>query len=183
MPFPLSSTPRDSIDLRFLKGDATQPQEEGPVVLPHVCNDAGGWGKSFSGALTRRWKEPEQDYRRLARRHRPDPIPLGMVLVVQVDSVFWVANMIAQCGYDRRGLPPSPTPRIRYPALRSALTEVAAFARTNNASIHAPRFGAGLARGDWAEVEHIIQETCTGLTVCIYDFEPPRLSRRRFPRN
>ena len=179
MTLPLFSAPRvGALDLRYLKGDVTLPQSDGPTILPHICNDEGGWGKGFVLSLSNRWNAPEREYRALSARHGLDTIPLGTAQIVQVEPIVWVVNMIAQRGYDRRGQRPSPTPRIRYPALRTALTEVASLAKLKNASIHAPRFGAGLARGNWDEIECIIRDTCAGLTVCIYDFEQPRFARR-----
>jgi O-acetyl-ADP-ribose deacetylase (regulator of RNase III) len=49
--------------LRIIKGDATSPQDKGRKVIAHVCNDLGGWGKGFVLAVSRRWPEPERDYR------------------------------------------------------------------------------------------------------------------------
>ncbi|MGW4499908.1 hypothetical protein ACWENR_15015 [Micromonospora sp. NPDC004336] len=46
--------------LRIIKGDATSPQAKGPKVIAHVCNDAGGWGKGFVLAVSRRWPQPER---------------------------------------------------------------------------------------------------------------------------
>ncbi|WP_261986759.1 hypothetical protein [Actinomadura sp. HBU206391] len=50
--------------LRIIKGDATSPQAKGPKIITHVCNDRGGWGKGFVLAISRRWPEPEREYRR-----------------------------------------------------------------------------------------------------------------------
>jgi O-acetyl-ADP-ribose deacetylase (regulator of RNase III) len=47
--------------------------------------------------------------------------------------------------------------------------KVAEQVRDLNASIHAPRIGCGLAGGEWSKVEKIINETCNGIDVFIYD--------------
>ncbi len=47
----------------YLQGDATSPQAKGPKVIAHICNDLGGWGKGFVVAISRRWPEPEREYR------------------------------------------------------------------------------------------------------------------------
>ena len=44
--------------IKYLKGDATCPQAKGMKIICHVCNDAGGWGKGFVLALSKRWDEP-----------------------------------------------------------------------------------------------------------------------------
>lgn len=52
--------------IKIVKGDATNPViERGPIaVIPHVCNINGGWGKGFVLALSKKWKKPEQQYRK-----------------------------------------------------------------------------------------------------------------------
>jgi hypothetical protein len=88
---------------------------------------------------------------------------------VQVEDGIWVANMIAQhkINKDEHGNPP-----IRYNAVSEALKDVAVFANENNASVHMPRIGCGLAGGDWAEIELIIKEVLVAnfIKVTVYDF-------------
>jgi hypothetical protein len=80
-----------------------------------------------------------------------------------------VANMVAQRG-TRRG---SSGPPIRYDALAACLGQVAARALELKASTHMPRIGCGLAGGQWAKVEPLIQEQlCSrGVAVTVYDYE------------
>jgi hypothetical protein len=51
------------------------------------------------------------------------------------------------------------------------LKKVAAFAKENNASVHMPRIGCGLAGGAWDKMEPIIEEALIkeGITVTVYD--------------
>ena len=39
--------------LNIIKGDATKPEGLGekPIIIPHVCNNIGGWGSGFVVAL------------------------------------------------------------------------------------------------------------------------------------
>lgn len=53
--------------LEITTGDATTPQVAGNKIVAHVCNDVGGWGSGFVVAVSRRWKEPESQYRKWAR--------------------------------------------------------------------------------------------------------------------
>jgi len=152
--------------IRYAIGDATAPSER-PAIIAHICNTVGGWGAGFVVALSRRWSEPERTYR---ERHRAVGSVLGTVQVVEVEPGLWVANMVAQHGighgWGRR-------PPIRYDALRQCLEQVAGTARDLGATIVGPRFGAGLAGGDWAQVEAIIEETCAEVPVTIYDLPDP----------
>jgi O-acetyl-ADP-ribose deacetylase (regulator of RNase III) len=150
--------------IQYLKGDATVPQAAGPKVIAHICNDRGGFGKGFVLALSKRWKDPEQYYRRWYASK--EDFGLGEIQIVQVKPDTWVANMVAQFGY-KVG---SKGPPIRYEALRACLKKLAGEAKFLKASIHAPRIGTGLAGGRWELVEPLIEQELTGLNVYIYDY-------------
>ena len=50
-------------------GDATDPQFSSiseVAIIPHICNDQGGWGRGFVLALSKKWKAPERAYRTLS---------------------------------------------------------------------------------------------------------------------
>ena len=164
--------------ITYLKGDATRPTSDGPKVIMHICNSAGGWGAGFVLALSRRWPEPERQYREWYRSSAY--FALGNVGWAKVEPELWVANMIAQAGYGSSGVEEHDTgegsPPIRYEALRSCLVKVAKDAREMGASIHAPRIGCDLAGGSWAKVEALIQETMGDLQVYVYDFPGGRFN-------
>ncbi len=157
-------------DIVYLKGDATRPEHEGLKLVIHCCNDIGKWGKGFVVALSRRWKEPETQYKKL--RHRK----LGNVQLVPVTKEITVVNMIGQHGiYSDHNIPP-----IRYSAIRECLKRVYTFAKEKNATVHCPRFGTGLAGGRWSKIEeHIINELSKrDISVFVYNFIPKRKSYR-----
>lgn len=151
--------------ITYLQGDATSPIGSGNKLIIHITNNIGAWGSGFVVAISKRWKEPEQAYRSVK------PI-IGTVQFVEnvgyPDNIITVANMCAQEGTGwKNGIPP-----IRYESLRSCLQEVAVYALEHKFEIHAPRFGAGLAGGDWNVIESLINdELCKkGIEVFIYDF-------------
>ena len=39
-------------EIEYIKADATLPQSEGNIIITHICNDIGGWGKGFVLALS-----------------------------------------------------------------------------------------------------------------------------------
>ncbi|MFF4223553.1 hypothetical protein ACFYZH_11940 [Streptomyces abikoensis] len=59
---------RDAIE--YVRGDATCPQGDGPKVICHVVNDAGGWGRGFvtrgSDHVPVRYEAIDQALHRLA---------------------------------------------------------------------------------------------------------------------
>jgi O-acetyl-ADP-ribose deacetylase (regulator of RNase III) len=154
-------------DIQYTKGDATAPQSEDNKIIVHICNDIGGWGKGFVMAISKRWKKPENQYREWFKSK--DDFELGKVQFVQVEEDLWVANLIGQhkINKDENGNAP-----IRYDAIEDGLKEVAVFAKENNASIHMPRIGCGLAGGKWEMIEPIILKTLSNkdIEVVVYDF-------------
>lgn len=154
-------------DIQYIKGDATSPQPSGNKIIVHVCNDIGGWGKGFVMAISKRWKEPEKQYREWFKSK--NDFELGKVQFVQVEEDLWVANLIGQhkINKDENGDAP-----IRYNAIEEGLKTVSDFAKTNSASVHMPRIGCGLAGGKWEMIEPIILKTLSDqdIKVVVYDF-------------
>lgn len=176
--------------LKFIKGDATNPTDNGTKIIVHICNDVGGWGKGFVMAISKRWKQPETEYRnwfknkeleqtdtvqfeRLESRDKysnEKKFELGNVQFVKASDDIWVANMIAQRDIrpDKDGLPP-----IRYTFVSECLERVRQFAKRQNASVHMPRIGCGLAGGQWTEIEEIVNDNLIAheIETTVYDLE------------
>jgi O-acetyl-ADP-ribose deacetylase (regulator of RNase III) len=150
--------------ITYLMGDATAADPLGPAVIAHVCNDAGGWGKGFVLAISRRWPEPEAAYRRWARSGQE--FGLGMVQLVNVEDHLSVANMVAQHGYVSRANPVA----IRYDALAQCLSKLAGRLEGGTV-IHMPRIGCGLAGGTWDQIEPLLEGhlASAGFDVRVYD--------------
>lgn len=142
--------------IEYTTGDATRPTTR-PAIVAHVCNDLGAWGSGFVLAVSRRWKRPEKVYRSTGELH------LGEVQFVECEEGIVVANMVAQRGVS------GPGPLVHYPALGECLAAVAVRAREMGASIAMPRIGCGIGGGSWGEVEPIIERTCVGVRVVVYD--------------
>ena len=153
--------------INYIKGDATDPKDSKNKIIVHICNDIGGWGKGFVMALSKKWQEPEINYRKWHASN--DKFELGKVQFVQVEEDLWIANLIGQhkTRYSKDGNPP-----IRYEAVEEGLNAVATKAKELSANIHMPRIGCGLAGGKWEVVEHIISKTLSNnnIEVTVYDF-------------
>ena len=151
--------------IQYKQGDATSPEETGNVIICHICNNIGAWGAGFVLALSKKWKEPERDYRIWSKK---DTCYLGQVQFVKVTKNIVVCNMIAQHGV---GIAKDGTPPIRYEALRICLRRVRAYAEDTDAVVVGPRMGSGLSAGKWPEIKKIIQEELCdkGIEVTIYD--------------
>lgn len=153
--------------INYVTGDATQPVTT-PAIIAHICNNRGGWGAGFTGALSKRYGQPNALYRNnwLCKKN----YTLGCVQIVAVANQVSVANMIAQDGYSRPG-----KPAINYDALAECLHELQMYTTKLLTyypyTVHMPRIGTGLAGGDWAVIEPMIeQELCEkGIQVTVYD--------------
>jgi len=157
-----------SSSIKYVNGDATTPLDSGNKIIVHVCNDVGGWGKGFVMAISRRWPEPETKYRQWYKSK--ENFDLGQVQFVKVNEDIWVANVIGQRDIRKDKYGNSP---IRYEAVKEGLQKIEHFAKVNNASVHMPRIGCGLAGGTWERMEPIIKETLSDedVEVTVYDFE------------
>lgn len=155
------------MDINYIRGDATNPTENGNKIIVHICNDIGGWGKGFVLAISKRWKEPELKYREWFKEQQN--FALGQVQFVQVENDLWVANIIGQhkINKDENGNVP-----IRYEAILLGLEKVGQFALDKIATVHMPRIGCGLAGGTWDKIEPLIKSTLTdkNISVTVYDF-------------
>ena len=154
-------------EIKYIVGDATQPQGKENKIIVHVCNDIGGWGKGFVVAISNRWSEPEQKYREWFKSG--ENFELGKVQFVQVEDNLWVANLIGQrkIRKDEFGNPP-----VRYEAINLGMEKVAKKASELKAFVHMPRIGCGLAGGKWEHIEPILQKNLSkeNIEVIVYDF-------------
>lgn len=152
--------------IHYMKGDATRPVDDEGIIA-HVCNNAGGWGAGFVLAVSRRWAEPERQYRGWARTGHHDgsgEFKLGNVQLIPVGMKLYVANMVAQDGFGENGRIP-----LRYDALEKCLLTLNDLANGTKLSVHMPRIGCGLAGGTWAEVGPIVEKSLAGVGAYVYD--------------
>lgn len=153
--------------INYLIGDATKPIGQENKIITHVCNDIGAWGAGFVLAISKKWKEPEKKYKEWFKSK--DKFELGKVQYVQVEKDIVIANMIGQHGIKTFGY----NKPIRYDAIEECLEKVAIVCKNNNATIHMPRIGCGLAGGEWEEIEKIINKTLIekDIEVFVYDLK------------
>jgi O-acetyl-ADP-ribose deacetylase (regulator of RNase III) len=164
--------------IHFVTGDAAAPQAEGSLVIAHVVNNRGGWGKGFALSLSHHCPLAEAFYRDWFRKRRYDGVPfeLGQVQVCQVTSCVAVANMLAQDGYQSK----VNTKPLNYDALARCLRTVSRWATDYKATIHMPRVGSGLAGGDWIVIESLLENHLAHNEVYVYSLPQiaPQMSLR-----
>jgi len=169
--------------ITYLKGDATKPayNQAETRILPHIVNTAGGWGSGYVLALSKRWKDPELEYRNWFKHYTlttgKSQLPLGAIQIVPVSDEFgylYVINMVAQEAYMTNS---NPVP-LRYSALVTCLNELKKWLneqqevdKTSTYSINMPRIGSGLSGGDWKKIEEIINVCLKDENIFVYDLE------------
>ena len=107
--------------LSYLKGDATQPIGNDKKMIVHICNNSSHWGKGFVLALSKRWREPEKQFKQLKT------YTLGEIQIIQVEANLEVVNMIAQNGI-KKHYHPEGMRYVDYEALKTCLLKVGQYA-------------------------------------------------------
>lgn len=153
--------------IKYIKGNALEPVGSGIKLIVHICNDIGAWGSGFVVAISKKWKTPEQEYRRIPAKKRK----LGYVQYIPVENNTYIVNMIAQ---SRTGNNEFGVPAVRYGAVLVCLQKVVNFAKTLDngktlVSIHMPIIGCGLGGGNWNIMETTIKEATENVPVTVYD--------------
>jgi O-acetyl-ADP-ribose deacetylase (regulator of RNase III) len=167
--------------LKYIKGDATDPQGEGDKLIVHCCNDEGGWGSGFVLAISKRWDKPEKAYREWYRTglypydftFGLDKFALGQIQCVPVTDDIMVVNLIGQHKTIKTNKKP-----IDYKAIESGLDKVRCYCEeytrfwNKDISVHMPKIGSGLAKGDWNTIEKIVIKTLSskGIDVTVYEY-------------
>lgn len=154
--------------IQYLSGDATNPNlTNDNVVICHICNNIGAWGKGFVLALNENYPNAKKEYLEWHANPGDIPFKLGNMQIVDVSNNIYIANMICQKGIrdNTSSLPP-----IRYLAVESCFEKLSIWADDNNADIHMPRIGCGLAGGSWDNIEKLINFKLSKHNVYVYDY-------------
>lgn len=161
------------------------------VVIPHVCNDIGGWGSGFVVPLGKFYPAAREAYLQWAKNGEyylnPNhdvnlwkgedvvPFKLGQVQFVQAAENVVVANMIGQHETIRPGYTP-----IRYYAVAAAIRLVRKYVAAKGIDeIHAPKFGSKLAGGKWTVIEALAEEAWNEKPTYVYELTQEESDERR----
>jgi O-acetyl-ADP-ribose deacetylase (regulator of RNase III) len=154
--------------INYVKGNVLTVKDETHKAIIHCCNDIGAFGAGIALAIRNKFPKVYQSYNNWyedCRSKGLEYMPLGSVQFVDVDPYLAIGNMIGQHGIGNFG----PTPPIRYEAIDKCLKKVHKYCIDNNSRIIAPKFGAGLAGGDWDKIEALLYKNCGDLSITIYE--------------
>ena len=142
------------------------------VIVPHVCNNINAFGAGFAGCVSEKYPEVKANFHMLGSKAK-----LGQTQFINVKTdktyrhsiVF--ANMIAQ----NKLVSPKNQRPLNYAALVYCMNEVRSLAKKmqsgsdkQNVEIHCPKFGSGLAGGNWNFIADLISDIWFDMTVFVY---------------
>lgn len=159
-----------------IKGDLFKlmPQTAPTKFICHIVNNSFKWGAGFVIPLAKHRPRCYDVYRTSVN------LPLGDCQFVRTQEKglncegvgeIIVVNMIAQNSV--KG-PQNPKP-IKYEALIQCMRKVEIMARCSktindiSTELHCPKFGSGLAGGNWSFIKELIEEIWGNLPVFIYE--------------
>lgn len=142
------------------------------VIVPHVCNNVNAYGAGFALDISNKYPTAKANFHLLGNQAK-----LGHVQFVVVEEnqpykhKIIIANMIAQNGLKNT----SNHRPLNYAALVDCMSKIKLYVSqllktddNNSIEIHAPKFGSGLAGGNWSFIEQLIEDIWTKIPVYIY---------------
>jgi hypothetical protein len=149
------------------------------IIIPHVCNNLDIFSGGFAKAIGDRFPEVKENYHLLGKNFLKNNFGYSQFIRINtklpLQSKIIACNMICQDGF----LSGSKNRALHYGALVSSMYKVKKYInelRTqskddiHNIEIHAPKFGSGIAGGNWNFISELIEDIWTDLPIYIYQF-------------
>jgi hypothetical protein len=143
------------------------------VVVPHVCNNIDLFGAGFAGALSAHYPIVKENYHLLGKTFlKNNPGYVQYVKTIEDKNYghcLIFANMIAQ----NETISKNNSRPLNYYNLCQSMNDVSIFIKQKfkadqKIEIHAPKFGCGLAGGNWNFVQELIKDIWKEHKVFIY---------------
>jgi hypothetical protein len=143
------------------------------IFIPHVCNNINLFGAGFAKYIGDKFPVVKENFHLLGNK-----AILGYTQYIRVSSNksnktnIFVCNMIAQNGT----INPKNSRPLNYSSLVFCMNDIKnkliSLAQNNindiPYEIHAPKFGSGLAGGNWNFIENIIEDIWSDFPVYVY---------------
>ena len=167
-------------DIFAIIADRVKSQDKGcTVIVPHVCNNVDAFGAGFAGQVARNFPSVKADYHMLGKTFLKNNLGYTQFLKVYEEPKYRhkliFANMIAQNGIVS-GNNPRP---LNYLALTKCMVSIAKYIseqtdfmqKNEDVEIHAPKFGSGLAGGNWNFISNLIEDIWSPYRTYIYTYQ------------
>lgn len=153
-------------------------------VVVHGVNARGKFGAGVAKVMAETWPETKADY---LRAFSAGSVKLGAVFWSEIKPAMMVGHMVTQEDYGR--IPGRVY--VDYGAINACLRKVARAAAEGMpgtsladgfTAVAMPKFGAGLAGGDWRRIEEMVECECGHLDVTVHVMSPAEIPLwRRVP--
>lgn len=156
-----------------IAGSRIKSEQNGAsVIIPHVCNNVNAFGAGFAGQIAQLYPEVKANFHMLGSQAK-----LGHVQFINVRSdkkyghsiIF--ANMISQ----NKLISEKNKRPLNYAALVYCMNQVKSYSKHLQSSsdagrveIHCPKFGSGLAGGNWNFISELINDIWYDMEVFVY---------------
>lgn len=161
----------DSIEKRISAGHVGST-----VIVPHVCNNIDLFGAGFAAQVADRYPDVKTNYHLLGKNFLKNNFGHAQFIKVKEDTKYrhklYFVNMIAQNGIkNSKNLRP-----LNYAALTRSMSMISSFILNDlrgseKIEIHAPKFGSGLAGGNWNFISDLIQDIWGNYNIFIYNYK------------
>lgn len=150
------------------------------VFIPHVCNNIDLFGAGFAAQIAEHFPSVKEDYHLLGKNFLRNNLGYTQILKVHEEPKYkhklYIVNMIAQNGVKSHN---NQRP-LNYLALAKSMVGLTKFIsnntgfknKTETVEIHCPKFGSGLAGGNWAFISDLIDDIWGQFFVTVYNFPP-----------
>lgn len=148
------------------------------IFIPHVCNNIDLFGAGFAASVADKYPIVKTNYHLLGKTFlKNNPGHCQIIQVYQEPKYkhrLFFANMIAQDGIINVK---NPRP-INYLSLARSMVNLSNYIKQNtgfvqkneNVQIHAPKFGSGLAGGNWNFISDLIEDIWGEYNVYVYNY-------------
>jgi len=147
------------------------------VFIPHVCNNIDLFDAGFAGQVAQLYPEVKANYHILGKSFLKNNLGHSQIIKVYEQPKYkhklYFVNMIAQNGVKN----PNNQRPLNYAGLVRSMIQVSQYIHSNtgflkkneNIEIHAPKFGSGLAGGNWNFISDLIEDIWGKYNVFIYN--------------
>lgn len=152
------------------------------VIVPHVCNNVDVFGGGFAAAVAKNYPAVKENYHLLGKTFLKNNFGHVQFIDIPVKNKYGhklvFANMIAQNGLPDRNN--NKKRCLNYAALVRSMISVSSFIKqysdkNKNAEpihfeIHCPKFGSGIAGGNWNFISDLIEDIWFKHDVFVYGY-------------
>ena len=148
------------------------------VFVPHVCNNCDIFSAGFAAQIAEQYSVVASNYHLLGKKFLKENMGYCQNIKVFEEQKYkhklYFCNMIAQDGFiNNKNIRP-----LNYLALVKSMVSLSRFVKnetgflqkTEKVEIHAPKFGSGIAGGNWNFIENLIEDIWGEYNVYIYTY-------------